>query len=647
MRLRLLPTLLLLLLPLARPVFAQPAAPGSTPPPAQPSPGPTLTDAQLQQAFAAWQRARGAVDAKAAEEAKEALLALRREFDLGSLDSVAAAFLRAAAQARASGDAREAVALAQVAVALAPDLPAAHLGLARASLAADATALGRAFAGVWAAAEATWRNPGTARATVANLGAALLLGVVATAVVLAAVLFLRRARLYFHDVHHLLPRAVAGWHAAALALLVVALPPALGWGLVAVLVVPLVAVSRALDHAERAVAAVLVALLGLVPWAAGALVERTSFSGTPAEQVAALESGGLGAEAVASQVEARHAEGRAGFPELFALGRLQLRRGLGRSSQATLSAAAALRPGDARLLTNLGNSHVATGDLEGALQLYQDAARRDARLAAPLFNLSVLRARRAEQLPPGEAARELGLAEEARARALALEPGLAARSAPVDGRALSAGVLVSPPLEAVELARLAEAPEAGRRVAAQLALGLTGAGGPAGAAILGGASALLLLLAGLVGGPLRSARGCGRCGGAACRRCDPSLPPGSTLCAECTNAFVRKDAVSPHVLVRKQLELERAHARHQRMASALALLVSGAGHLFSGRPVRGALYAFTFLCALGGLLLQLGLTRVPHATRATALLALAPLAPLLLAVHLLSVRGMLRHRAGD
>jgi tetratricopeptide (TPR) repeat protein len=603
-----------------------------------------VTDAHLEQVFAAWHAALLQGDAKAAEQAQAALLTAQQEADVREAGGLASSFLRAAAGRREAGDPLQAVALARAAVTLAPELPSAHVGLARALLAADPADPVRPLGALRDAARATLRSPAASRALEANAGATLLLALVATACLLAAVLFARRARLFLHELHHLFPRGTSRALSALAGLLLLSLPLALRLGALSGVLVLLLAVSLALSQAERAVASALLVLAGAVPLAAGALVERTAFTGTPAERVLVLEEGGVGAEAVAARLEARRQEGGASYTELHALGRFYARRGRYEPAARVLQAAAEQREPDARLLNNTGNVLFATGNLEGAVELYQRAIQKDPALAAPHFNLAELRARRAEPMEQGLAIEEKSRADEARFKALELDPALAARPAAEPQRELVNRVLVHSPLPREEVEQLAQAPGAGGAVASQLALALAGTPEPLGALGLGLLGALLLALTGPLARRLRAARACERCGAPACRRCDPEVGAGSATCPACLYVFGRKGDVPPQVRARKQLEVERHRARAQRAASTLALLVSGAGHLYTGRPVRGALYAFTFLSALGGVLLHRGLVRLPHADGGGAPLVLAPLAALLLLVHLLSIRGQLRGR---
>jgi hypothetical protein len=77
---------------------------------------------------------------------------------------------------------------------------------------------------------------------------------------------------------------------------------------------------------------------------------------------------------------------------------------------------------------------------------------------------------------------------------------------------------------------------------------------------------------------------------------------------------------------------------------ALGALVSGAGHVFSGLPIRGALYSFLFLLALSSVVLRDGVLRAPYG-EAPLYLKLAPAVLLILPLYLLSLRGLRKRQA--
>ncbi|MBE4753447.1 hypothetical protein G4177_35390 [Corallococcus sp. ZKHCc1 1396] len=618
-----------------------------------PRPGPTpvmapkVVDADLLAVWERWKQARARNDKAAAQSAQQELLKLREEILATDLEPLSVGFLREAEVRRRAGDLTGTLALLDVAVTLSPGLPAAHFARAEAYVVEDPLNVPRAL-GAWKTAlvtlakDARYRRP-----ALTDLGAAVLAAWAATAVAVVVVLFLRRIRYALHDFHHLFPRAVARWQSALLGLLLLALPAVLGVGLVPQLLLLLAVVTLYLGRAERWVAAVLLVGLGLLPLAAGALVRFTVFAGTPAEDVYLLERGGLSADGAAARVRARAEARTARFQELGALAFYESRRGLLEEARADFKAASALRGGDARLLTRFGNVLVGLGDPEGALPLYNQAAQADPRMAAPHYNLAQVYRRRARQVSDELLSKELERATSASATAQSLDDSLLRREPPPEDRPLLNLLLLSPQVPERDWMELADGKAEGARVEAQVGRWLSHAlpQGPVGWALTAGLAALLALL-GEAGSRLKASRDCDRCGRAVCQRCDKDLGVGSTLCGQCVHVYARKSQVPKEVRSRKQLEVDRHQAWTKRVTYVLGGLVSGAGHIRRGLPVRGAVYAFLFSFSLAALVLHRGLVRTPYGD-APLYLKLVPAALVLLFVYLLTLRGLHRHQRGE
>ncbi|XXF80533.1 hypothetical protein P2318_12500 [Myxococcaceae bacterium GXIMD 01537] len=628
--------------PAAEPV-KPPEAPAA---PVEPAPRPTLapllapqvSNDDLLALWKQWQQAYAAKDAPGAEAALRELLTRKEEVEAADLEPLSMGLLRAAEARRTAGDAGAAAQLTEAAVALSPDLPAVHFASAEALARRDATAVGRYLGALKQACVALWKDPRHRRLALADLGAVGLFALVMTAVAVVGVLFARRARYLLHDFHHFLPRALERWQSALLALLLLAMPVVLRLGVVPVLVVLLASVAVYLSVAERAVAWGLLALLGVTPLAAQELVRATSFAGSVAEDVYLLERGGLAADEAGARVRARLASRSATFAELFALGRFEARRGALPDALAHYKAASALRSGDVRLLTNWGNALLASGDTEGAQQLYATASR-GASLPAPAYNLAMVLRRKAKVAPDEQVSGVLNQAREAYSTATDLDPSLLMRDSPPEGPMRVNQLVMSLPLPASELEGLETGDGNHERVAAQLTRALVpGVVGPVAwglPALAGG----LLFGWGFLRQRLNASKVCEKCGRSVCRRCDPELGVGSQLCTQCVNVFARKGLVPPQMRARKQEQVDRHQAWMDRVALVLGALASGAGHVFAGLPLRGALYLFLFLLGVGGLVLHPGLLRAPYGA-APALLKLALVALVLLPVYLLTLRGL-------
>jgi len=629
-------------------------APGPVPAPAEtkrPEPGrsfialtlPAATDQDLLSVWSRWKKASLAADVKLAESAQKELIALKAELGIADLDAFAIGFARAADAKMLSNDPMGAVGLATAAVELAPDLPHAHLMLAKAYAFADPASPSRYVTELAQAIRGVWIDPRYRHPVIADIGVSVLVAVLATTLAVIAVMFLRIARLLFHDFHHLFPRAAMRWQSAVFACVFLSLPLVLRLGVMPAVLIFFGTAAIYLSMTERAVAFVLIGMVAFTPAAARWLASASSFSGTVGEEVYQLERGGLEASVSAEAIGKRAAEKKAEFEELFALGRYRLRRGQLDAAISHFEAAAAKRSNEPRLLTNLGNAMLAKGDIEGAAESYTTATSVDASLVAPFYNLAVLYSRRAATEAPEVAAKDVQRAQNVTDVVARLQPALIVPKDTTQELLLNRALL-SPGLSSAETLTLADAGDRDSKIESQLSLQLLGNVDP----VIGWfyPLAIAIAVAGF-GAVLRRgkiSKACMRCGRPVCRRCDPQLSSGSALCQQCVNVFVRKNVVEPAVKIRKQIEIAQFRSEKEKLTYAFGLLCSGAGHVFSGLPIRGAIYVFLFLFALANILFRHGVLRYPYGAE-PLFTRLAPLAALLIAVYLFSLRGLYKQQS--
>jgi tetratricopeptide (TPR) repeat protein len=594
-------------------------APAPTPAPSAPheaSPPPILVptagDAEILSAFRSYQEAERTHDAKGSALARARLLSLREELGITNLESVSGALWRGARQRGATRDSGGAVELAQNAVALSPDVASAHWGLFRAHLSDDATQFGRLVVDTRSAVGAALRDPRWVRGLLGDVGAALLLSWLATTLMVLAVLTFRATPSVVHDVHHAFPQGVARWQTGALLALLLLLPWVFRLGVMLPALVLFGAITLYLGGTERWLCFGLLAGLALLPPLAGALVEATTYAETPAEDVLQLERGGLEAAPAAARVQARFQARKASFPELFTLGRYQLRRGKLAEARQNLEAALALRPSDARTLTLLGNVSFAETKWPEAVSAYIRAAEADPTLPDPLWNVAKVYRRRAKTLSDDSVGPELDRAQNAAAAAQRLDEKLLTRTDPPDSKAPLNLLLLSPALSRSEPA-VTDGAQRRTRVTAQIAQWLVGEVDPTMGVLLPLGVAAALTGLGFARGGRGVSHPCHKCGRAVCRRCDPELLENSNLCHQCVNVYARRGKVAPMARVNKEMEVRQHHAWTSRLAYGLGLLCSGAGHLFTGLTLRGALYAFAFAFAITAALTREGLLRMPGA----------------------------------
>jgi tetratricopeptide (TPR) repeat protein len=625
---------------------AEPRAPAPAPPAAKVVPPVVLAragTAEILAAFEQFRQASAQADARAAAAAQKALLELKGDLAIVGLDAPSMAFARAAQKRQLARDDLAAVELAQAAVELSPGLPWAQWALAGARFRSEPAEV-RGWAGpLFATVGAVVKDPRYRRPALADLGAAAIFALLSTAV--ALVLGMGKLRFFLHDVHHLFPRAAARWQTAPLAVLLLSLPLVFRLGLVPVVATVLVAGVLYLGVKERLVAAALLAVLGAAPLLAHAVTEATAFGGTPAEEVYRLERGGTDADAAAEAVRARAGRNEATFAELYALSWYELSRGRLHPASDLMKKAALLRANDPALAVLLGNARFGAGDMEGAAAHFRRARELDPTLAAASWNLSRVHYRNAAQAEDAARAVELERAQAALSQAQLAGPDLLARAQPAEDEHRLNRLLLSPPLPARELSALATVPGAGKRVADQLSWRLLGTTSGPLMWFLPGVLALAVFGLGALRGPLGASKGCDKCGRPVCRRCDPELGLGSSLCGQCVNVFARKGLVAPQVKLRKQIEVDRYQTRGERLAWLLGIVCSGAGHLVSGGALRGPLFIFGFLFLVSLAVLRDGVLRAPYG-ELPVWVRLGPAVVGLAVVYLLSLRSLRKTREG-
>jgi hypothetical protein len=588
--------------------------------------------------FAAWHARRGALreqNVVVARDAERRLLALQEELGIENLRTFAAAEVRESGRALAARVEADAVAHAELAVRLAPDLPEAHLALARARFAREPSKPLAALASFGGAAAAAVRDPQTARAFIGDVAAAALAALLAASGATLLVLLARRFRLFVHDFHDLpIVRSGTPVQGALLAVALLVVPVALGLGPFVLAVVAAFAAWLYLDLRERIVATVALLALVAMPYAVEHAARAAAFTGTIAEEVHELEHG-IG-DAAAARLGARAEREELPAPALAALGTHAKRRGDLEAARTWFTAALARGGRAGEVLVNLGNVHMLQGDAEAAKAAWLDAADRAAgnlqALAAAHYNLSKLYVREAT----------LDQAHEARKRALAEDAAFVRRRASEDDFRANR-YLVDVPLTRAQYGVLTAADPApaalGDATRARLAGRLPRAWWPWVPLALVAA----LWAVALAGRRMRPSRSCERCGRPACARCDGAT---GLLCGQCVNVFVKKGVVEARDRVRKEAQVRRRAGALRIAARVTAALGGGAGHLVHGHPVKGALLLLTFLFAVFLVVFRDGVVPPPQPAPLATLGRLAVAVPLAIAVHAFAVRDVFRRTRG-
>ncbi len=555
----------------------------------------------------------------------KALLDLRETLAFPDLFTVADALCREADREIKGGLGPQALDSADLATALAPDLPETWWTQAHAELAAlGFGGFGKAATALVSAARAEINEPRYLRTLLGNLAAcAVAASLIAGALALA--LFLAMSLRYFlHDFHHLFPKAASLAQTSALGLILLAVPWLFHLGPFVALAILAAASWLYLQREERLAAFVALGLILAAPIVLGEIA-RWAVLSPVAEDLYTVEYD-LDNDLAKARLEAMAATAHPPYAVLSALAARAKRLGDLDTAGQLYKRALVDFPGRADAETNLGNVLFLQGDLEGAKTQYQAAISHDPGIAAAYFDL-------------GQVFNRLLLLErsqEAQHQALDLDRALIETHMQRDELRANR-YLIDVPLAWSEIsgAGARETEEGVRRqVAARLLGPLAGEEAPA-----AGALALFLLLFNLLGRRLRPCSQCAKCGRPVCGRCDVGLA-GDGLCGQCVNVFIRRSVSDPPARIRKEAKVRAYQAYRATTLRTLAFL-GGAGHLASGRPLVGVviawLVAFFTLNAFWGDLLR---SPTPGLAALRIVLCLALLAP----IYLLSVRDIFVER---
>jgi len=523
-------------------------------------------------------------DTAAAKRAEEALLDARRELAIENLIPFAAALVRQSGRSLAANLPAEALEQAELAAELAPDFPDAHLAVVRARLRYAPTEIGPVFSAIGATFAAVAREPHTARAFLTDVYTAALAAILAAAALTAAIVFLRKVRLFLHDFHHLpVLRGTAAIQSTFLALVLFAVPIAFGAGPATVVGLAMAVIWFYLTLAERVVTTATLVVLIATPWLAGAGIRAAAWTGTLAETVHELEHGAV-SDADAAHLASRWEQRAPPVALSAALGRHFKRRGDLERARSWYAAALASDPRAADVQVNLGNVYFLEGKLDEAKAAYLAAADRAGgdltTLAAAHYNLSKLYLR-ASELDKSQAARDRAQQEDG--------PFLARYGSDEDFSANR--FIVDVPVPGARISALASGSTAAGELQAYVRGRLLGVLPAWSWPWSGLAFVAVLWLLSLGHQRLAPSAPCERCGRPACRRCDGAPGP---LCGQCVNAFVRKGMVDARDRLRKEAQIRR-HEQFDRVATRiLAIVGGGAGLVWSGAAIAG----FFFLLGL-------------------------------------------------
>ena len=565
-----------------------------------------------------WGEAAESLDAKVARVRRASLEAGAWSFDPAA---------RAVLGGDLGGDALE---RARAAVALAPELPLAHMELARAEwLHADAP-----MAAIRAAEDAMRAIAIHPEASLWFAGSGffvLAAGLCTGTLMLWLLVALRAAPHAAHDVGHLAPGNPPAFARFALVAALVLLPLAAGEGGFGVALVLLVLGIAYGGVGQRVVLVLSAATLwaALYPMAriSGAALE--AFPNDTVARAAYSLSQGMASAADVMRLEAAQHDPLA----LRAMAIDARRRGnLGRAD-ALYQQILATSPGDVAVLNNAGNVRLALGHMENALDLYGRALD-ETRSPVVLFNLSQAYGRgfRVDDL------------NHVLADAQRVDGELVAELTALQ-RVRNDGFLVDLPLDVSLLWSRALAPGSGEALAASLrkpfAPGRLGSTAEDGGCALGAAAALGLALAAIV----RRSRNCSRCGSRMCVRCETDWA--SAQCQSCDLLFNHPERTDRALRFARLEALRKRDRRVGRAATVVSLCVPGAAGLLADQPLRAFVAVVGVGVAAACLVWRNGVVPDPLIAGAAAPTLFVGAAALSLLVAAASLISSLAARRGD
>jgi hypothetical protein len=508
---------------------------------------------------------------------------------------------------------------ASAAVLLAPDLPAAHMRLARALWLEH----GDSLAAIRAVIDALYAIGRHLEASLWFSGSglfALAVALVAGGLLAAALAGATRLAHAAHDLGHLLPRAMPAFGCWAGLAAVLVLPLALGEGGLGLALALLGIAAIYGGRAQRR--AMLFAAIGIgvgaYPLIRYAGLALAALPGDPVAQATFAVAHGI-----PTPVEVARLSTLADRDPLAARGLAIHARRLGDLGHADALYARLLAGGaaDASALNNAADVQLALGHTERAIELYTLAARGDSPVV--LFNLAQAygRAFRVEEL------------NQTIAHAQRAGGDLVARLTALQGGSPGGFVADLPPALSLYWSR-ARASSAGADVAQEFrdhfAPGRLGRD----PRVFGAAVAALWLLGGVLAARLQPSHACRRCGQRICRRCSPGRNR-EDVCDSCHTLFFAPESTDRVMRAARVSELLEREERIGRIHTALSLLVPGAAGQLAERPLLGWLGAFCFALAGAAAVWRDGVVPDPGVAGAAApavFLGIAALAAIVYAV---------------
>ncbi len=566
--------------------LAQQAAPAAA--------GPSHAVRPFEAVWAEYVAADAASDPAGEARALREIRRARIERNVESLDSIGLALVAHGYAKLQAGKRDDAEQEFRAAVAIAPGLPDAHAGLSLSLLRKGPLAMGSSLdaslTGVRAFL-ATGRGSRSAR-DLLTLGA--LLAALAAAWAISGALVVRHGGLLLHDIEEWL--GPAHHRSASLALFLLLLLPIAtfqGWGWLPLWWLALL--FSYFDGSERALAGVLAVSALLVGPGVALGEERLRTTRNPLYHAALATTESVPSDAATLSLEAALQQDPADRDLVSLVGAARKKAGRYEEAAELYRQALAADAQDAVARNNLANLEFARGSYDAASARYRagTSSTPPAVAATSHYNLSLAHLQKfdyqaynaaksaADRIAPGLVA-EYDRWKYDTGEYAVVDLGLERAQVLGKFKGAETGVAARNLLQGEAPARTGALP---RALLNRFAVSL-------------GVFALAGFLVARWRGRKAFTLHCRRCGTAFCRLCHLGQVSGG-LCSQCYHLFVVRDGVSAPVRNRKMAEVQSFDARRERVARLLSVVSPGAGQIYAGWAIFGALVVAAWYGILG------------------------------------------------
>lgn len=536
--------------------------------------------------------------------------------------------LDSAARALIAGSGTPTVEDARAAIRLAPDLPLAHMALARAMWLQESSPIAAARA-VWAAIAAVPRHLEAAVWFGGSALYVLALGLISGGLLFTVLAACAVAAHAAHDLGDFVSGEMPVFSRVALLAALAGLPLALGQGWVG-LGLGLFAVAALYGCGRQRlalVAAVAALIAGLYPLARLSGSALTAYAADPV-----LEAAYSATDGFATPIDRRRLEAAGESDPLAAQALAMTARRSGHLANADARYQTIVADGgDAAMLNNAANVRLALGHMESALELYAEASELGAS-SKVLFNLSQAYG----------AAFQVEDLNRTLADAQSVDGDTVAELTQLQGSEQK-GFTVDLPLARSTLWERALDTGAAERFAQQLRARIAPGAVGVDWQWTAGAFATAFAFALLAGRRFRASHRCSRCGRRLCPRCDPEFG-GGEICEGCSRLFHQPETTDRSLRLARINALRARDARLNRIVLFTSLLVPGSAGLFSRRPWASLVGALAAGIAAWSLVYRNGVAPDPLVAGAAAPVAFCGVAVVCLCLHALTVTTSLAAR---